>query len=80
MDGMQTGRAEMLKIEQDQNREMASYLTPVQQARYQQMRERFMQRVGELRMQRREGRGFDRGQGMGPRRPAIRGGARRRGI
>jgi len=80
MDGMQTGRAEMLKIEQDQNREMASYLTPVQQARYEQMRERFMQRVGELRMQRREGRGFGRGQGMGPRRPTIRGGARRRGI
>ena len=80
MDGMQTGRSEMLKLEQDQNREMASYLTPVQQARYQQMRERLMQRVGELRMQRREGQGFDRGQGMGPRRPAIRGGARRRGI
>ncbi len=80
MDGMQTGRAEMLKLEQDQNREMASYLTPVQQARYQQMRERLMQRVGELRMQRREGRGFGRGQGEGPRRPAIRGGARRRGI
>ena len=80
MDGMQTGRAEMLKIEQDQNREMASYLTPVQQARYEQMRERFMQRVGELRMQRREGRGFGQGQGMGPRRPTIRGGARRRGI
>ena len=80
MDGMQTGRAEMLKIEQDQNREMASYLTPVQQARYQQMRERFMQRVGELRMQRREGRGMRPGMrpGMVPR-PGVRGG-RRRGI
>src|SRR2546421_1690841 len=79
MDGIQTGRAEMLKIEQDQDREMAGYLTPVQRARYQQMRERFMQRVGELRMERREGRGMGRGQGMGPGRPGIRGG-RRRGI
>jgi hypothetical protein len=79
LDGMQTGRAEMLKIEQDQDREMAGYLSPVQRARYQQMRERFMQRIGEMRMGRREGRGL-RGQGMGPRRPAIRGGARRRGI
>jgi hypothetical protein len=77
MDGVQTGRAEMLRIDQDENREMAGYLTPVQQARFQQMRERFMQRVGEMR---REGRGFGRGQGMGPRRPAIRGGVRRRGI
>lgn len=77
MDGVQTGRAEMVRIDQDENREMAGYLTPVQQARFQQMRERFMQRVGEMR---REGRGFGRGQGMGPRRPAIRGGVRRRGI
>jgi len=80
MDGIQTGRAEMVKIEQDQDREMSGYLTPVQRARYQQMRERLMQRVGEMRMERREGRGFGRGQGVGPRRPAIRGGARRRGI
>ena len=79
MDGIQAGRAEMLKIEQDQDREMAGYLTPVQRARYQQMRERFMQRVGELRMERREGRGMGRGQGIGPGRPGIRGG-RRRGI
>ncbi|PYP59245.1 MAG: hypothetical protein DMD40_03940 [Gemmatimonadetes bacterium] len=80
MDGVQTGRADMLKIDQDENREMAGYLSPVQQARFQQMREQFIRRVGELRMERREGRGFDRGQGMVPRRPAIRGGARRRGI
>jgi hypothetical protein len=76
MDGLQAGRAEMLKIEQDQDREMSGYLTPVQRARYQQMRERFMQRVGELRMERREGRGMR--PGMVPR-PGLRGG-RRRGI
>ena len=79
MDGLQAGRAEMLKIEQDQDREMAGYLTPVQRARYQQMRERFIQRVGELRMQRREGQGMGPRRGMGEgRRPVRRPG--RRGI
>lgn len=78
MDGIQTGRAEMLRIEQDQDREMSGYLTPVQRARYQQMRERLMQRVGELRMERREGRGLERGPGMRPVRPGLRRG--RRGI
>jgi len=80
MDGIQTGRADMLKIEQDQDREMAGYLSPVQRARYQQMRERFMQRIGEMRMERREGRGMRPGMrpGMAPR-PGLRGG-RRRGI
>src|SRR5919201_1764504 len=38
MDGLQGGRAQMLKLEQDQDKEMAGYLTPVQSARYQQMR------------------------------------------
>src|SRR5213593_3891742 len=81
MDGIQTGRAEMLKIEQDQDREMAGYLSPVQRARYQQMRERLMQRIGEMRMERREGRGMRPGMrpGMVPR-PGLRGGGRRRGI
>lgn len=69
MDGMRNGRAEMLRIEQDEDREMAGYLTPVQRARYQQMRERLMQRVDEMR--RVPGRGM-RGQGgpgMRPRGP-----------
>jgi hypothetical protein len=70
----------MLRIEQDQDREMASYLTPVQRARYQQMREQLMRRVGELRMQRREGRGMGRGPGMGAPGPRLRGGRRGRGI
>jgi Spy/CpxP family protein refolding chaperone len=63
MDGMQAGRAQMLKIEQDEDREMAGYLTPVQRARYQQMREQLMRRVTEMRAQRRGGR---MGPGMGP--------------
>jgi hypothetical protein len=63
MDGMQAGRAQMLKIEQDEDREMAGYLTPVQRARYQQMREQLMRRVTEMRAQRRGGR---MGPGIGP--------------
>lgn len=62
MDGIQSGRAEMVRIEQDENQEMSGYLTPVQRARYQQMRERLLMRVGEMR---REGRGMGRGEGRG---------------
>lgn len=72
LDGLQSGRAQMLKLEQDQDDEMSKYLTPVQRARYQQMRERLMDRVTQMRMQRGMGRG--RGDGMGGR------GSRRRGI
>jgi len=53
MDGFQAGRAEMFKIEQDEDREMAGYLTPVQRARYQMMRQRLLERVNEMREQRR---------------------------
>ena len=70
MDGVRSGREQMLKIEKDEDQEMAGYLNPVQRARYQQMREHLMQRVNEMREQRRQGMG--RG-GM------LRGG-RRRGI
>lgn len=66
MDGNQTGRAQMLKLEQDEDREMAGYLTPVQRARYQQMRERFMRGVAEMRAQRRGGRMGPGADGMGP--------------
>ena len=47
MDGMRAGRAEMLKIEQDEDQEMAGYLNPVQRARYQQMREHLMDDSGQ---------------------------------
>jgi len=69
MDGFQTGRAEILKIDQDEDREMAGYLTPVQRARYQEMRARLHQRVNEMREQRRGGR-----MGPGPRGRPQRGG------
>ncbi|MGH7673121.1 MAG: hypothetical protein ACREMC_09480 [Gemmatimonadales bacterium] len=75
MDGLQAGRGEMLKLDQDEDRDMSAYLTPVQRARYQMMRQRFLERVNEMREQRR-GR-------MGPRmRPegGRRAGAGRRPI
>jgi hypothetical protein len=67
MDGMRAGRAEMLKIEQDEDQEMAAYMTPVQRARYQQMREHLMQRVNEMRMQRQGGGRMRPMQGRGQR-------------
>src|SRR3989454_4385966 len=78
LDGMQAGRAEMVRIDQDQSQEMSRYLSPLQQARYQQMRARLMQRAAEIRMERRGGRGLGRGggPGIGPRR-GTRGGGRR---
>jgi hypothetical protein len=71
MDGFQAGRADMLKIDQDEDREMAGYLTPVQRARYQEMRARLHQRVNEMRQQRR-GRMGPQG-GRPQRRPRGRG-------
>ncbi len=78
MDGMRSARAEMIKIEQEEDQEMSGYLSPVQRARYQHMRERLMQRVGEMRQMRRERGGMRGGQ-----RPGMRPGAprtRRPGI
>jgi hypothetical protein len=71
MEGMRNGRAEMLRIEQDEDREMAGYLTPVQRARFQQMRERFLQRVGEMRSQY-QGRHMGPGERRGPGSPGMR--------
>ncbi len=79
MDGMHAGRAEMVRIEQDEEQEMSGYLNPVQRARYQQMREQFMRRIVEMRMERREQRGMAPRRGMGAPGPRLRGG-RRRGI
>jgi hypothetical protein len=59
MDALQAGRGDMLKLEQEEDREMAGYLSPVQRARFQTMRERFVQRVQQLRRERGRG-GFDR--------------------
>jgi len=74
MDANQAARGQMFKLEQDEDREMSGYLTPVQRARYQQMREGFMRRVAEMRAQRRGGAGGGRmgpGMGRGGRRPGM---------
>jgi hypothetical protein len=66
MDAIQVNRGDQLRLEQEQDREMAGYLTPVQQAQYQMLRERLIQRLQEVRRERalqREGR-----PGMRPRR------------
>jgi Spy/CpxP family protein refolding chaperone len=59
MDAMQANRGDLLRLDQDQDREMSGYLTPVQRARYQMLRERLLQRLQEVRRERaaqREGR------------------------
>lgn len=61
MDAMQANRAELLRIDQEQEQEMSGYLTPVQRARYQMLRERLLQRLQEVRRER---------AGQGPRRRA----------
>lgn len=63
MDALQDGRAELLRFEEEEDREMAGYLTPVQRAQFQLMRQRFLERVQELRRERR---------GMRPDRPRRR--------
>jgi len=74
MQGLDAGRLEMVRIQQDESKELGNFLTPVQQWRYNQMRERFMARVGEMR---RQGRGMRPGRPMGMRMGAR---AWRRGI
>lgn len=72
MDGVQGGRAELFKLDQEEDREMAGYLTPVQRARFQLMRERFLQRVQEMRRERGGMRRPMREPGPGGRRPRQR--------
>jgi hypothetical protein len=57
MDGIQVTRSDMLQLDQEQDREMAGFLTPVQRARYQMLRERLLIRLQEVRRQRMQGRG-----------------------
>ena len=52
MDGIQANRAELLQLEQQQDQEMAEYLTPVQRAQYQMLRERLVRRLAEVRRER----------------------------
>ena len=77
LDAQRAGRAEIARVDQDEDQEMSGYLTPVQRARYQQMRARLMERVQEMRLERRDGR---MGQGLQRPRPGLRGGRRGRGF
>ncbi len=77
LDAQRSGRAEIARVDQDEDQEMSGYLTPVQRARYQQMRARLMERVQEMRLERRDGR---MGQGLQRPRPGLRGGRRGRGF
>jgi hypothetical protein len=66
MDGVQATRAEQLRLEEEQDREMATYLSPVQRARYQMLRERLIRRLQEVRRERMMQRGQREGGGRGP--------------
>lgn len=59
MDGLTAGRLDLVRLQQEENRELGGFLTPVQLWRYSQMRERLLNRVGEMRRMR---RGMGRGQ------------------
>jgi Spy/CpxP family protein refolding chaperone len=71
--GVRSGRVELLRLDQDQDEEMSKYLTPVQRARYEQIRERFMDRVTAMRKQRRgrDSYGMERAPRQGSRRRPI---------
>jgi Spy/CpxP family protein refolding chaperone len=60
-------RAALLQLEQAEDQEMAAYLTPVQRARYQMMRQALQERISEMRRRRRERmRGEGQGQDSAP--------------
>jgi len=68
MEARDRNRTALAEIDRSENREVSGYLTPVQQARYQMMREQLRRRIQEIREQRRA-RGGRGGAGiMGPRR------------
>lgn len=52
MDQLRVGRTQLLALEEEEDRDMAGYLSPVQRAQFQLLRERFLRRVQELRRDR----------------------------
>lgn len=64
MDGLQRVRAAQLALDEEEDRDLAAFLTPVQRARFQMMRARLVERANELRRARQGRLGPDR-----PRRP-----------
>ena len=74
LQGIQRNQERLLRLQQDEDREMAGYLTPVQRAQYQMLRDRLATRLSELRRQR-QGGGRGGGGMLGPR-PRAGGGMR----
>src|SRR2546429_3673802 len=68
MDARDRNRAALAEIDRNENREVSGYLTPVQHARYQMMREQLRRRIQEIREQRRARGGRGGAGGVGPRR------------
>jgi membrane-bound lytic murein transglycosylase len=54
LDAREQNRAAMARLDRDEDSEMAGYLSPIQRARYQLMRQRLQERIAEMRRQRRE--------------------------
>jgi hypothetical protein len=52
MDGLQRLRAEQMALDQEEDRELAGYLTPVQRAQFHMMRTRLLERANEVRRER----------------------------
>jgi len=53
MDAREQNRAAIAQLERDEDRETTAYLSPVQRARYQLMRQRLQERITEMRRERR---------------------------
>ena len=68
MDARELNRATLAQIDHDEDREIAGYLSPVQRARYQIMRQRLQERIAEMRRQRHQQLRSPRGG-----RPGVRG-------
>ena len=54
LDAREQNRTALIQLERDEDREIAGYLSPVQVARYQLMRQRFQEWIAEMRRERRE--------------------------
>ncbi len=76
-EALRENRARLFELEQAQEQEMSAYLTPVQMARYRMLRERFMERVNQLRRRGTGGPGAPGGPGMRGQRPPDGQGGRR---
>src|SRR6266571_9062334 len=57
LQGIQRNQERLLRLQQDEDREMAGFLTPVQRAQYQMLRDRLANRLSELRRERQGGMG-----------------------